>query len=197
MGTFTLRSSAFEDNGRIPDRFTVEGEDRSPPLEWSDAPAGTQGYAIVCEDIDTPRPFIHWVIYSLAPTVTSLPEGLPRERELTEPLTARQGVTSFGKDHVGYRGPATPRGDKPHRYRFTIYALKATPELPPGMPASALRQKIKESILGEATITGTFSRARKPGGTPPGVQEKETLPPPKKPGGDAPPSAPPAAPPGR
>jgi len=192
LGAFLLRSSAFAHTERIPDRHTVEGEDLSPPLEWSPAPPGTESYAIICEDLDTQRPFVHWVIYGIPASVTKLPEGLPRERTLTEPVVAKQGTSSFVKDNLGYRGPATPRGNKPHRYQFTIYALKAGPDIQPGLVASALRSRIKDQIVAEATLIGTYSRARKPGQTPPGVQEKETLPPPKPPA--APPTAPSAPP---
>ncbi|MBM4113113.1 MAG: YbhB/YbcL family Raf kinase inhibitor-like protein [Phycisphaerae bacterium] len=195
IGAFSLRSSAFANAERIPDRFTVEGEDLSPPLEWSSPPEGTRSFAIVCEDLDTPRPFVHWVIYGIPSSVTKLPEGLPRERELSDPITARQGASSFNKDNTGYRGPATPRGDMPHRYRFTIYALKENPELKGGLTAPTLRQRTKDIVLGEASMLGTYSRARKPGQTPPGVQEKETLrPPPGRPAPADEPGAPTAPP---
>lgn len=172
--SFFLRSSAFGDGARIPDVHTVVGDDRSPPLEWGNAPAGTQSFAIICEDIDIRgRPFVHWVIYAIPAETTSLPEGLPRDRELDEPAGARQGTNGFSKDRDGYRGPATPPGNQPHRYRFTIYALKGVPETRGGLTADALRQRMKDMILAEASFVGTFSRARRPGETPPGVQEPE------------------------
>lgn len=192
---FLLHSKVFADGARIPDRFTVEGEDVSPPLKWSGAPAGTKSFAIICEDIDLRggRPFAHWVIYGIAGDVTELPEALPRERELEKPIVAKQGTNSWRKDNTGYRGPATPPGEAPHRYRFTIYALKEVPDVRAGLNAEGLRHRIKELILAEATTVGTYSRARKPGETPPGVQEKE-LPtaPPQAPG--APPATPPSDP---
>lgn len=204
-GDFALASKAFADSTRIPDRFTVEGEDLSPPLAWSGAPADTRSFALICEDIDLRgKPFIHWVIYGIPANATELPEGLPKERELTTPIVAKQGTCSFPKDNVGYRGPATPRGDKPHRYRFTLYALKAVPEVKPGLTAETLRARMKDLILAEATLTGTYSRARKAGETPPGEQAREVVPgapnapaappgsPPRSPG--APPQAPPKSP---
>jgi len=196
---FVLQSKVFGDGARIPDRFTVDGEDLSPPLKWSGAPAGTKNFAIICEDIDLRggRPFSHWVIYGIAGDVTELPEGLPRERELEKPIVAKQGTNSWRKDNTGYRGPATPPGDAPHRYRFTIYALKDVPDVRPGLNAEALRKRIEDLIIAEASTVGTFSRARKPGETPPGVQEKElpTAPPPATPPSD--PKSKPEAPPSR
>jgi len=195
--TFTLISKAFGDGTRMPDRFTVEGEDLSPPLSWSSAPAGTRSFAIVCEDLDIkPRPWVHWVVYGIPAEVGELPEGIKRERELAEPIVAKQGSNSWSKDNIGYRGPATPRGDQPHRYRFTIYALKAIPETRPGLNAEALRNRMKDLILAEATLTGTFSRARRPGETPPGVQAPELPRPPQAPKAPAPPGSAPPSPPG-
>jgi|GEM_PF-1392889 len=200
-GGFTLRSKAFADSTRIPDRNTIEGEDLSPPLAWSSAPEKTKSFAIICEDIDLRgRPFVHWVIYGIPADVTELPEGLPRERELTTPIAALQGSCSFPKDNTGYRGPATPRGNQPHRYRFTVYALSAIPEVKPGLNAETIRARMKDMILAEASLIGTYSRARRPGETPPGVQEREVIPgapasPPSAP--NSPPQAPsaPTAPP--
>lgn len=188
---FFLRSPAFGDGARIPDKFTVEGEDRSPPLKWGNAPKGTASFALICEDLDTRgRPFVHWVIYGLPADLTELPEGLPRDRELTAPVVARQGTNNFPKEKDGYRGPATPRGDKPHRYRFTLYALKAVPEVKGGLTAEALRGRMKDLVLAETSFIGTYSRARKPGDTPPGEQAPEM----PRPGGAGKPDGAPSAP---
>lgn len=194
--SFTLRSKAFADNTRIPDKHTVEGADLSPPLAWTNAPAGTKCFAIICEDLDTPRkPFVHWVIYGIPADLKELPEGIARERDLEDPFEARQGISSFSKDNTGWRGPATPKGDRPHRYRFTIYALKDTmPEVKSGLNAELLRRKMQDLILGEASLTGTYSRARKPGEVPPGEQAPERVPgsapPPEAPKKTAPPGKP-------
>ncbi len=152
--SFMLTSPAFSEGGRIPDRHTCAAEDLSPPLNWSGVPSGTQSFALVVEDPDAPSgTFIHWVIYNLPPTLTSLPEGLPRTEQLTN--GAAQGIGDFGS--IGYRGPCPPRG-KPHRYFFILRALDTQLTAKPKMTRVQLEKEIQGHVLAEARLMGTYSR---------------------------------------
>lgn len=151
-----LTSAAFAAQQPIPAKYTGEGADVSPPLQWNGAPAGTKGFALICDDPDAPAgDWVHWVIYDLAPTADGLPEHVaPRD---TLPDGAKQGMNDFGK--VGYGGPYPPTG-KPHRYFFRLYALDARLLLPPRATKAAVLRAIAGHVLAEAQLMGTYQRAR-------------------------------------
>jgi Raf kinase inhibitor-like YbhB/YbcL family protein len=120
-----LRSSAFSDGAAIPRRFTCDGEDVSPPLEWSDAPAGTRGFVLLCDDPDAPAgTWHHWAAYDIPADRTTLAEGAGRAGG-KEAL--KHAVNDFGRP--GYGGPCPPRGHGPHHYHFRLLAL-STDRLP-------------------------------------------------------------------
>src|SRR5262249_53288368 len=108
--SFTITSTAFHEGAAVPAKHTADGANQSPPLAWTDPPAGAAGFALVCEDPDAPRgTWIHWVLFNLPADLRGLPEG---------GTAGAQGVNDFGK--LGYGGPAPPPG-KPHRYFFKLY----------------------------------------------------------------------------
>ena len=151
-----LTSTAFADGNPIPTRHTCDGADVSPPLQWSDAPAGAKSFALICDDPDAPvGDWVHWVIYGLPAATTALPEKIAPSETL--PNGARQGVNDFRR--VGYGGPCPPPG-KPHRYFFKLYALDA--ELPRQSRASKadLLRAMQGHILAQAQLMGTYQRAR-------------------------------------
>src|SRR4051794_18221924 len=120
-----LTSAVFQMNGEIPKRYSGEGDDVSPPLEWSDVPNGTQEFALICEDPDAPvtrgqdHPFfVHWVAYHISPSVTALPEGVPPFQRMVSPVHLDQGMNSMGE--LGYGGPMPPEGRGAHHYRFSV-----------------------------------------------------------------------------
>ena len=96
----------------------------SPALAWKNPPAGTKGYAVTVYDPDAPTGsgWWHWVVYNIPATVTSLPVGAGDRGGAKLPAGALQGRTDFGT--AGWGGPCPPKGDKPHRYVFTVHALK-------------------------------------------------------------------------
>jgi Raf kinase inhibitor-like YbhB/YbcL family protein len=145
-----LTSPAFEDGGTIPRRFTCDGDDVSPPLAWSGVPSGARSLSLLVEDPDAPSgTFVHWTVYGLAQDITRLEaDRLPDD--------AREGESSFGDD--GYRGPCPPEGDEPHRYVFTIYALRAAPDLDPGAAPEAVRDAIAEGAIARGQLTGRYGR---------------------------------------
>jgi Raf kinase inhibitor-like YbhB/YbcL family protein len=152
----TLKSPAFADGGPIPRAHTCDGADLSPPLTWSGAPAATKEFALVADDPDAPRAtFVHWVLYGVPATVSSIPSGLSTEPELVKPFAARQGVTDFRK--TGYGGPCPPPG-APHRYVFTLYALAAPLALPAGATKAVLLDAVKKVTLEQAVLVGKYGR---------------------------------------
>ncbi|MEP0847943.1 MAG: YbhB/YbcL family Raf kinase inhibitor-like protein [Phycisphaerae bacterium] len=155
---FRIESMAFKPNQPVPRKHTGDGEDVSPALSWHDAPAGVKEFALIVDDPDAPRPqpWVHWVIYKLAPTTTSLPEGVPATERLKSPAGALQGKNSWNT--VGYRGPAPPPGHGVHHYHFKLYALDAPLDAPPGLEKDALLAKMKGHVLAEAELIGTYQR---------------------------------------
>jgi Raf kinase inhibitor-like YbhB/YbcL family protein len=152
----TLTSPSIKEGQRVDARFTCDGEDRSPALSWSDLPKGTQSLTLIMDDPDAPSgTFTHWVLYGVAASRSSLPEGMDKLAEIKD--LARQGKNDFGK--LGYGGPCPPAG-KPHHYRFKIFALAAGLSLPPGSDRSALERAMEGKILAQGLLTGTYQRAQ-------------------------------------
>ncbi|MCS7166104.1 MAG: YbhB/YbcL family Raf kinase inhibitor-like protein [Gemmatales bacterium] len=149
-----LTSTAFTQGATIPKEYTADGRDISPPLSWTDPPAGTKSFALLCEDPDAPRGlWVHWVIFNIPAYVRSLPAGVPAHDHLSD--GSRQGRNDFGR--IGYGGPSPPRG-KPHRYFFRLYALDTTLGLPPGASRDMLLKAMQGHILEQAELMGTYGR---------------------------------------
>lgn len=154
----TVTSPAFEDHAAIPKKHAAkgEGENLSPLLKWSNPPAGTEDWAVICEDRDAPGgTWTHWVIYGLGKEAAGLPEGVPPDRELKWPAGARQGKNSWGD--IGYGGPRPPSGSE-HKYRFIVYALNGKLSLEPGLTADELREAMKGKVIGRGELVGTYKR---------------------------------------
>jgi Raf kinase inhibitor-like YbhB/YbcL family protein len=146
----TLSSPAFPDGGTIPRRYSCDGPGVSPQLRWSGVPSGTEQLALLVEDPDAPGgTFVHWVLFHLAPGL----RGLDAD---TVPDGARQGVNSAGSD--GWTGPCPPKGDAPHHYEFTLYALRAPLDLPDGTKPAAVRAAIAKTALARGRLVGRFGR---------------------------------------
>jgi Raf kinase inhibitor-like YbhB/YbcL family protein len=150
-----LSSSAFAEGEAIPKQYTGEGKDVSPPLIWSDQPAGTESFALICDDPDAPRPvpWVHWVMFGIPADVHELPEGVPTQGQL--PSGARQGKNDFG--NTGYGGPMPPRGPA-HRYYFKLYALDGPLNLQAGATKQQIEQAMKGHILAQGTLMGKYQR---------------------------------------
>jgi Raf kinase inhibitor-like YbhB/YbcL family protein len=149
----TLTSPAFVHEGDIPRRHTCDGADLSPPLVFSGVPAGTASLAVVCDDPDASGGvWDHFVLYNLSPGTPGLPEGLHGAERYPDGSLA--GRNSWGR--LGYAGPCPPRGT--HRYYFTLYALDALLDLPPGATKADLLRAAKDHILAAATLMGRYTR---------------------------------------
>jgi Raf kinase inhibitor-like YbhB/YbcL family protein len=150
----TLSSTAFSDGAAIPKKYSCEGEDVSPPLAWNSLPGGTKSLALILDDPDAPMgTWTHWVLWALPPAPAALPEGVPRDSALSSGL--KQGKNSWPK--TGYNGPCPPPG-KPHRYYFKLYALDIEPALADNTNKAALESAIKDHILAQAQLMGTYGR---------------------------------------
>jgi Raf kinase inhibitor-like YbhB/YbcL family protein len=157
-----LTSPAFRNETPIPKRFTGDGQDLSPPLQWLDAPAETQSFALICDDPDAPvrpgkeHPYVHWLIYGIPATMHNLPEGVPPIPALPGALSALQGKNSF--DRIGYGGPMPPIGHGVHHYHFALYALDIDLDIDPEATKAELLQAMQGHILARATLVGTYER---------------------------------------
>ena len=150
--TFSISSPAFANGQRIPTKYTADGDDISPPLDWSDAPAGTRSFLLVVEDPDAPGgAFHHWGLYNLRSR--GVPEGFATGDREDDILTA---INDFGE--AGYRGPAPPRGHGTHHYHFKVAALDATIDPPAWAKVPDVWRVAREHIIGEAELIGTYAR---------------------------------------
>jgi len=155
-----VTSSAFEQCAPIPQKYTGEGQDVSPPIAWSNLPDGTREVVIICDDPDAPgpEPWVHWIIYKIPADLGSLPEGIPAKPRVTKPSGVLQGQNSWpAPKNTGYRGPLPPPG-APHRYRFTVYAIGVRLVSPPSLTKKALVEDIRSHVLGEGQLIGTYER---------------------------------------
>ncbi len=139
--------------------FGCGGGNKSPHLQWSEAPAGTKSFAVLCFDPDAPTGsgFWHWVVVNIPPNVTELPldAGNPASGKL--PGGALQVRTDFGKP--GYGGPCPPEGDHPHRYLFTVHAV-GMDQLPvtADTAAAVVGFYLNFNTLAKASLMGLFKR---------------------------------------
>jgi Raf kinase inhibitor-like YbhB/YbcL family protein len=155
--TFALTSTAFRNDERVPALYTPEGKNVSPPLAWADPPAGAAAFALVCDDPDAPRgTWDHWVLWNLPAAARKLPEGIAKTETPADLGNARQGRNSGGE--IGYDGPLPPPG-KVHHYNFVLYALDAPLDLKAGADKKALLATLNGHVLGQAKLTGTYSRS--------------------------------------
>lgn len=144
-----LTSPAFENGKDIPSEYTADGENISPPLEWSDVPEGTESLTLIMEDPDAPSgEWIHWLVWNIPPAVMRIEAG-------KTPAGAEEGHTSF--EEIGYGGPHPPSGT--HRYRFKLYALNTVLNLPESAHKEELERAILDHIIAHAELTGLY-RAR-------------------------------------
>jgi len=148
-----ITSSAFEDGGLIPAKYTCDGADVSPPLQWNKVPEGTKSIALICDDPDAPMgTWVHWVIFGLPADIRELAEDVPPDKTL--PNGARQGTSDFGR--IGYGGPCPPSGT--HRYFFKIYALDRELDLPAGARKRDLLKAMEGHIVGQGELIGKYKR---------------------------------------
>ncbi|WP_243717225.1 YbhB/YbcL family Raf kinase inhibitor-like protein [Actinomadura sp. KC345] len=146
----TLSSPAFAHDAPIPPAHSHESGDLSPELRWSGVPASSLELALTCEDPDAPGgTFVHWMLGGIPAGREGLAAGEQRPR-------IARGRNDFGDN--GYGGPQPPAGDPPHRYVFTLYALRRPSGLTSGFSVDDLRPALKDNVLATATLVGTYAR---------------------------------------
>ena len=150
-----LISNDFVDQAKIPRVCTCDGEDVSPALAWTGAPAETRSFALLCNDPDAPAGvWRHWAVYDISPALSELPRGAGRA---TGQEGFKQAINDFGRP--GYGGPCPPRGHGAHRYRFILLALSVDLL---GAPENAhcrdVEREAREHALAEAVLVGTYER---------------------------------------
>jgi hypothetical protein len=145
---FQLSSPAFEDSGSIPQKYTCQGENVSPELNWSEAPASTQSFVLIMDDPDAPGgTFTHWVLFDIPATMKQLAEG-------AGPIGV-SGSNSLGQ--TGYLGPCPPSGI--HRYYVRLYALDVPSlNLKEGAPRGVVESAMKNHIIGVADTLGRYEQ---------------------------------------
>jgi Raf kinase inhibitor-like YbhB/YbcL family protein len=146
--TLHVTSSAFADGRAIPRSNTCDGAGGAPPLRWSGVPKAAGSLALVVEDPDAPGgTFVHWTAWDIPASAT------------TVPASAREGKDSAGR--TGWTPPCPPDGDGAHRYRFTVYALKAPLGLEAGAAPQAVRDAVAKQAIARGTLTGRYRRGAK------------------------------------
>lgn len=152
---FLLRSPAFEPGESIPKKFTADGDNLSPPLEWADPPAETKSFALIVEDPDAASGgFWHWGVYNLGADRRCLPEGLAIGADCED---IGLGLNDFG--HGTYDGPKPPRGDAAHHYHFRLAALDTERlSLSEKVSAEDLWREIAPHVLAETELVGLYRR---------------------------------------
>lgn len=161
---FTLASPTIAPNSRLTSAqvfngFGCSGQNISPALHWRGAPAGTKSFAVTVYDPDAPTGsgWWHWVVFNLPASATGLPQGAGEPGSDLMPAGALQGRTDFGA--AGFGGACPPQGAKPHRYIFTVHALKIEKiEVPADASAALVGYMINANRLGKASFTATYGR---------------------------------------
>ena len=148
MASLTISSPAFGENEKIPVRYSCKGDNVNPELHFEDVPEGTRSLVLIVDDPDAPGGiFDHWIVFDIPPETSVLAEN-------SIPKDAIQGVNGFGD--IGYGGPCPPSGT--HRYRFKLYAVDTTIELPEGSTKDDVLEAIDGHVLEDDMLTGLFSK---------------------------------------
>ncbi len=145
-----VTSAAFAEGDTIPVEFTCDGEDVSPPLQWSGVPDGAAELVLVVEDPDAPGgTFVHWLVVGIDPGATGIDRG-------GVPAGARQGTNDFG--NAAYGGPCPPGGDEPHRYVFRVSALSEETGLSDGASVDDVSEAVRGTEIARGELVGRYGR---------------------------------------
>ncbi len=151
MGELKLTSEAFENNGKIPEKYTCVGENINPPLQISDVPEKTKSLVLIVDDPDAVKPtgkvWEHWTVWNINPNTKEIQEN-------SVPEGAIQGVNGAGKNN--YQGPCPPDGE--HRYFFKLFALDTTLNLQEGATKKQVEEAIQNHIIAQTQLIGLFTK---------------------------------------
>ena len=153
--SFTLSSSAFDHEKLIPPKYTCDGENTSPPLEWANVPDKSKSFALICDDPDAPaQTWVHWIIYNIPADYRELSDSVKSGREIEAGI--HQGTNSWGD--ISYGGPCPPSGT--HRYFFKLYALDSKLDLEGLVDEERLLKEMEGHILAQTQLMGKYSRRK-------------------------------------
>ena len=145
-----ITSSAFQQGGNIPSKYTCDGADTSPPFQIANAPASAKSLVLIVDDPDTPTGlFTHWIAWNIPAETNAIAEGSTPQ--------GVQGTNDFGKS--GYGGPCPPAGT--HRYYFKILALDRELDLPPGSRRTQLDAAVKGHVVAQGELMGRYSKQKR------------------------------------
>jgi Raf kinase inhibitor-like YbhB/YbcL family protein len=145
-----ITSPAFSDGSPIPSKYTCDGNNISPPLQFSEVPPDAKSLSLICDDPDAPgKTWVHWTLWNIDPGTNEMGEG-------KFPAEATQGVTDFGQ--VGYGGPCPPSGS--HRYFFKLYALDTKLDVPYQARKEDIEKTMEGHIMDQAQLIGTYSKEK-------------------------------------
>ncbi len=148
-----ITSPAFKEGSMLPAKYTCDGQNVSPPLEWKNVPPNTKSLALIHDDPDAVAgTWVHWVVYNIPPDAGKLDENMRPEKEF--PNGMRQGSNDWPR--IGYGGPCPPSGT--HRYVYKLYALDTLLDLNPGATKAQLLQAMQGHVLAEAQLVGKYKR---------------------------------------
>jgi hypothetical protein len=155
--TLTIKSSAFDNGGAIPSKYTCEGKDVSPPLTWMGVPETARSLVLIVDDPDAPDPkapkmiWVHWVLHNIPPDISGLPEGATSAKL---PPGAVEGLNDWKR--AGYGGPCPPIGR--HRYFHKLYALDTVLEGMISPTKAQVEAAMKGHVIAQAEIVGTYQK---------------------------------------
>lgn len=143
-----ITSPAFSGSGKVPSKYTCDGDNTNPPLEFQDVPLDARSLVLIVDDPDAPsRTWVHWVVYNIDPRTKQIKEN-------SVPAGGVLGVTDSGKSDYG--GPCPPSGT--HRYFFKLYALDTMLDLPGGLTKQQVLEKMNDHVIEQAQLIGLYSR---------------------------------------
>ena len=149
-----LTSTAFEHEGKIPGKYTCDGENISPPLTISDVPSEAKGLVLIMDDPDVPKEFRedgmwdHWLVFNIPPGSSQIKEG--------EEPAGTHGIGTGG--NLNYYGPCPP--DREHRYFFKLYALSTKLDLPEKATKQQVEEAMESNIIAKAELMGKYERSQ-------------------------------------
>src|SRR3954467_10305764 len=142
-----ITSEAFSEGTKIPDQYTMYGQNKIPPIHFEEIPEKAKSLALIVDDPDAPKGlFNHWLLFNIDPRIHDIKEDCV-------PVMATQGRNDFGE--VEYDGPKPPSGE--HRYFFRAFALAPRLPVPGGVRAADLERGIPDHVLDSATLNGKYA----------------------------------------
>lgn len=160
MKTLRINSPAFADGDTMPVKYTCDGDDVSPKLEWSGIPDSAKSLALICDDPDAPMgTWVHWVIFNIPPEAAGFDENYTPSKGVSKASAPDEGPIDGINDFrcYGYKGPCPPSGPA-HRYFFKLYALDTILNLKTGASKADVEKAMSGHIIARAEIIAKYKR---------------------------------------